>query len=289
MAPLRAIVIGGTSGIGHAMACRLAATSPPASSIIISGRTCPSPLPHPEIISFIPLDATSMRAIKSYTTSLASTHFSSSKIDMLIMTQGIMSTAPRTETPERIDRKMALHYYGKQLLIRELLPLLTPSARVVTVYDGWLGSPEKLIWDDLDLKRNYGLTKAADHCVSMTDGMVQYWATQGQTEGGKRHFVHAYPGGVNTNLLREVVPEVLQGVVKAVGNVVLTSPETCAERLLAGVEARAEEGDREGRHWSNIDNKGRVVKGKAVWSPEQIDRVAKHTWELVDAALAVED
>ncbi|KAK1825986.1 putative oxidoreductase YkvO [Podospora conica] len=292
MSPLRAVVIGGTSGIGHAMACRLASTSPPSSSIIISGRTCPSPLPHPETISFLPLDATSMRSIKSYTTSLAQSHFASSKIDVLIMSQGIMSTAPRTETPEGIDRKMALHYYGKQLLIRELLPLLTPSARVVTVYDGWLGSPDKLLWDDLDLKRpgNYGLAKAADHCVSMTDGMVQWWATRGQAEvsvGGKRHFVHAYPGGVNTNLMREVLPGYLQGVVKAVGRVVLTSPETCAERLLEGVDVRSVEGEGEGRYWSNIDNKGRTVKGKAVWTEEQMERVSRHTWEMVDAALAV--
>lgn len=298
MSPLRAVVIGGTSGIGHAMACRLASTSPSSSSIIITGRTCPAPLPHPDIISFIPLDATSMRSIKAYTTSLAQNQFASSKIDILIMSQGIMSTAPRTETPEGIDRKMALHYYGKQLLIRELLPLLTASARVVTVYDGWLGSPDKLLWDDLDLKRpgNYGLASAANHAVSMTDSMVQYWATRGQAQagegdpaGGKRHFVHAYPGGVNTNLLREVLPRYLQVAVKTVGKVLLTSPETCAERLLEGVEGRTEEGEGEGRYWSNIDNKGRTIKGKAIWTEEQMERVARHTWELVDAALAVSE
>lgn len=297
MSPLRALVIGGTSGIGHAMACRLASTSPASSSVIITGRTPPSPLPHPDIISFIPLDATSMRSIKAYTTSLAQNQFASSKIDILIMSQGIMSTAPRTETPEGIDRKMALHYYGKQLLIRELLPLLTPSARVVTVYDGWLGSPDKLLWDDLDLKRpgNYGLASAANHCISMNDGMCQYWATRGQEAqagaaapaGGRRHFVHAYPGAVNTNVMREVIPGYLQGAVKALGKVLLTSPETCAERLLQGVEVRTEEGEGEGRYWSNIDNKGRTIKGKAIWTHEQMDRVARHTWELVDAALAV--
>lgn len=294
MSPLRAVVVGGTSGIGHAMACRLASTSP-SSSIIISGRTCPDPLPHPDIISFLPLDATSMRSIKSYTTSLAQNQFASSKIDILIMSQGIMSTAPRTETAEGLDRKMALHYYGKQLLIRELLPLLAASARVVTVYDGWLGSPDKLLWDDLDLKRpgHYGLANAANHCVSMTDGMVQYWATRGQAQAGedpagrKRHFVHAYPGAVNTNVMREVIPGYLQGAVKALGKVLLTSPETCAERLLEGVEGRTEEGEGEGRYWSNIDNKGRTIKGKAVWTEEQMERVARHTWKMVDAALAV--
>ena len=191
---------------------------------------------------------------------------------------------------------MALHYYGKQLLIRELLPLLTPSAKVLIVYDGWLGSPDKLDWEDLDLRRegNYTLMKAADHCTSMTDGMVQWWALQEERgkrdmEGGKeekerRMFIHAYPGGVNTNLMREVLPGWLQGAVKTVGKVVLTSPEACAERLVRGTEACAAESENKG--WSNIDNKGKVLTKKAVWTREQMDKVAGHTWGVIDQALA---
>ncbi|KAK0701252.1 hypothetical protein B0H67DRAFT_595689 [Lasiosphaeris hirsuta] len=288
MSSIRAVVVGGTSGIGYAMACRVAASSPPSSTILISGRTKPAALPHANM-EFRALDATSMRAIKHYTDTIKS---ASPKLDLLIMTQGIMTTAGRTETPEGIDAKMALHYYGKQLLVRELLPLLCPSARVIIVYDGWLGSPTKLVWDDLDLKTHFSLAKAADHCTSMTDGMVQYWATAGQSEGERerrRHFVHAYPGGVNSNLLREIVPTYLQAAVKTVGKVVLTSPETCAERLLSGAELCADEGEKEERAWSNIDNKGRLLKNKAVWSDEQIRKVTSHTWGLIDAALALEE
>lgn len=192
-----------------------------------------------------------------------------------------MSTAPRTEVAgEGIDRKMALHFYGKQLLIRELLPLLTPTARVLIVYDGWMGSPDKLDWEDLDLKKGYTLAKAADHCTSMTDGMVQWWAKE-QGKEGKRSFVHAFPGGVNTDLMREVLPKWLQGPVKGLGKVLLTSPETCAERLVKGTEKCAEQG----KAWSNIDSKGRVMEEKAVWTEEQMGKVAGHTWELIDKAL----
>jgi len=298
---IRAVVVGGTSGIGYAMACRVAATLPATSTVLISGRTKPANLPHANM-EFRALDATSMRQIQSYTSTLKSSGSLQARLDYLIMTQGIMSTAPRTETPgEGIDRKMALHYYGKQLLIRELLPILSPSAKIIIVYDGWLGSPDKLLWEDLDLKHNYGLKKAADHCTTMNDAMVQYWAKTAQVQAQaeldtsstptpvvaeKRHFIHAYPGGVNTNILRDVVPSYLQGVVKALGNVLITSPEKCAERLLTGAEQRAKEGREEGRFWSNIGNKGELLKGKAVWTEEQLARVVEHTWALVDGALA---
>ncbi|KAK0613968.1 hypothetical protein B0T14DRAFT_437679 [Immersiella caudata] len=276
---INALVVGGTSGIGYAIARHLPSLlSTP--SILIAGRTAPPDLASHPHLTFRPLEATSMRAIRTFTSSLLN-ESPRPKLSYLVMTQGMMSTAPRTEVEgEGIDRKMALHFYGKQLLIRELMPLLEEKARVLVVYDGWLGSPEKLDWEDLDLTRGYGLGKAADHCTSMMDGMVQWWAAQQGPHEGKRLFVHAFPGGVNTGLMREVVP-VLQGAVKGLGKLFLTTPETCAERLVKGTEKSAEEG----RGWANLDSKGRVMGEKAIWTDEQMGKVASHTWGLIDKAL----
>ncbi|KAK5937516.1 hypothetical protein PMZ80_010136 [Knufia obscura] len=285
---LRALVVGGTSGIGYAMACRLAAETHSA-TVTISGRTKPQNLP--PNITFRPLEATSMRQIKAYTDTLKATLPPSQKLDYLIMTQGIMSTAPRTETPEGIDRKMALHFYGKQHLIRELLPALSDTAKVIIVYDGKFGDAEKLVWEDLELKEHFSLGRAANHCMAMCDGMVQWWAARqgdgADSEGMKRHFVHAWPGGVDTGLLREL-PGYLQPVVKGLGGLLLTSPGVCAERLLNGVDGCALVGEQEGRFWSNIDNKGRLIAKKTVWSEERMNKVAEHTWGLIDRALTVQ-
>jgi len=282
---MRAVVIGGTNGIGYAMACRIAASSPAPSSVIISGRTTPASLPHANM-EFRRLDASSMRDIKKYTDDLKS---SGSKLDLLVMSQGILTMQGRTETPEGIDQKMSLHYYGRQLLIRELLPILSDAARVIIVLDGWLGDPSKLIWDDLDLKTNYSLKKVADHCISMNDGMIQHWAKAQPNvpASAKRHFIHAYPGAVDTNIFKGVVPSFLQGPVGVLAKVTLTSPETCAERLLVGAEERVKEGTEAGRFWSNIDAKGKSVKNKAIWTEEQIAKVSEHTWKVLDSALAV--
>lgn len=280
----RALVVGGTSGIGYAIACRIASEFK-SSTVIISGRNKPQDIPHANM-EFRPLDASSMRAIKQYTDAYKLGPEKDLRLDLLVLTQGILSMAGRTETPEGIDRKMALHYYGRQLLIRELLPVMKDDARVLVVLDGARGGPPaKLNWDDLDLKTHYGLGSAANHCISMTDAMVQAYAVQQKGQNaGKRHFVHAYPGIVQTNIASSL-PWYLRPVTQAVGHLFAVSPDTCAEHMIRGTHECAAAGEKEGRFWSCIDDKGRLVANKPAWSEEQIKRVEEHTWKVVDDAI----
>lgn len=278
----RALVVGGTGGIGYAMACRIAAESP-SSSVIISGRNKPAEIPHANI-EFRPLDASSMHSIKQYTDKYKSAP--GQHLDLLVLTQGILTMAGRTETPEGIDRKMALHYYGRQLLVRELLPALKDDAKVVIVLDGVRGgAPSKLNWDDLDLKKHYTMGNAASYCISMTDAMVQgYAANQKGQAGVKRHFVHAHPGLVQTNL-GDSLPWYLRPAAKGLVGLLGVSADTCAEHLLRGAQECAAAGEKEGRFWSCIDDKGRLVPNKPVWSEEEIKKVQEHTWEVIDGAI----
>jgi NAD(P)-dependent dehydrogenase (short-subunit alcohol dehydrogenase family) len=280
---LRALVVGGTGGIGYAMACRIAAEAPPSSTIIISGRTKPEKLPHANMV-FRPLDASSMAAIKQYTDQYKAETGADNKLDMLVLTQGIATTAGRTETPEGIDRKMALHYYGRQLLVRELEPALKDDARVVIVLDSTRGGPDKVNMADLDLKTTYGLSSAAAHCISMTDAMVQHYAAAAAAAGTKRSYIHAYPGFVNTNILKGL-PWYLRPAAKGLGAVMGTSPDTCAERMVKGSEASSAKAVADGRLYGYIDDKGKEVAGRPVWSDEQRNKVVEHTWKIVDEAL----
>jgi hypothetical protein len=281
-------------------------------------------MPHANM-EFRPIEATSMREIRSFTdrfkqqqqqqqqqSALGATQQNhhvpteeKNKLDLLIMTQGIMTMAGRTETPEGIDRKMALHYYGKQLLIRELMPALKEDAKVVIVYDSWTGNMDKLNWDDLDLKTHFSLGTAANHCQVMNDVMIQYYAAQQQKQqqqqrhhqqgtgtaaaAARRHFVHAWPGGVNTEGLMREMPWVLGATAKLLAPLITVTPAKCAEYLLDGVNkvaAAPVAGDAGGRRfWSCIDNKGRVLENKPVCTEEQMGKIADHTWKLIDAAL----
>ncbi|KAF4435845.1 hypothetical protein F53441_13422 [Fusarium austroafricanum] len=273
----KSLVVGGTGGIGFGIACRLASTSP-SSTVIISGRNEPKNIPHSNI-QFKQLDASSMRAIKTYTDEIKS---SQDRFSTLVLSQGILSTAGRTETPEGIDLKMALHYYGRQLLIRELLPVLTDDANVVIVLDSTGGGPNKLNWEDLDLKTNFSLGNAASHCLSMTDAMVQNYATEQKAEGTKRrHFIHAFPGLVNTNIMHGL-PWYMRLPSTGLASILGVSPDTCAEYLLTGAGEAAKAKD---KYYAFVSRKGKVFE-KPAWSEEQVQKVRDHTWKIIDNALS---
>ncbi|KAI5464436.1 hypothetical protein BGZ63DRAFT_377650 [Mariannaea sp. PMI_226] len=278
----RALVVGGTGGIGYAIACRIAGESP-SSTVIISGRNKPNDIPHSNI-EFRQLDASSMRSIKQYTDAYKSAK--EADLDLLVLTQGILTTAGRTETPEGIDFKMSLHHYGKQLLIRELLPVLKEDAKVLLVLDSLRGNPAHLNWEDLDLKNTFSVSNAASHCIAMNDAMIQaYAAHQKEQNSGKRHFLHAYPGIVKTNLF-QTLPWYMRGVAGGLSSLVGVSPETCAANLLKGTYDVSAAEEKEGKFWSCIDSKGHLVKNKPTWTDEQIKKVEEHTWKIVDDAIA---
>ena len=57
--------------------------------------------------------------------------------------------------------------------------------------------------------------------------------------------------------------------------------------MLDGTENRVKEGTQQGKFWGNIDSKGNPVKDKAIWTEDQLEKITKHTWEVIDAALSV--
>ncbi|KAM0543969.1 hypothetical protein ACHAPJ_012064 [Fusarium lateritium] len=280
-----ALVVGGTSGIGYGIASRLASSANyQFAAITIVGRTKPQVMP-PGNVSFRPIDATSMHSLKEFAQEYRNNNQNRS-LDLLVMTQGIMSFAGRTETPEGIDKKMALHYYGRQLLIRELSPIMSQNAKVLIVLDSLNGSPSRLNWEDLDLKNNFSLASAANHCMTMNDVMVQQHAlVQNEEAGSKRFFVHAYPGVVDTSTTRNST-WYFRSFAKVAAKLVGTSPEQCAERLLDGAYKSAEEGEKEAKFWSCIDNHGKTIQGKKIWSEEERKTIADHTWAVVDSKKA---
>ncbi|KAF4456698.1 Dehydrogenase/reductase SDR family member on chromosome X [Fusarium austroafricanum] len=273
-----ALVVGGTSGIGYAIASRLA-TSPNYnfSAITIVGRTKPQIMP-PGNVTFRSVDATSMQALRDFAYEYRN-NSDNSPLDLLVMTQGIMSFAGRTETSEGIDRKMALHYYGRQLLIRELSPIMSQNAKVLLVLDGLNASPDKLNWDDLDLKNNFSLSNAANHCICMNDAMVQHNAHQ--RDGSKRFFVHAYPGAVNTATPKNSA-WYFRAASKVLSRVMGTQPDECAARQLDGLYKAADELEAKDVFWACLDNHGKVVEGKKEWSEDERKKIADHTWTIVD-------
>ncbi len=162
----RAIVIGGTSGIGHGIALRLAQAN---FDVTLVGRNAER---GKEIVAelsakggkdhdFISCDATLMSNIKAFAPVFAAKH---QNLDILVETQGIASMAGRTETTEGIDQKLALHYYGRIAFIQALLPMLrkSPHPRVLSVLSAGVHGVYSQYESDPYLKTQFSLKNAAD-------------------------------------------------------------------------------------------------------------------------------
>ena len=115
----RAVVVGGTSGIGHGIAMRLAKAN---FGVTIVGRNAER---GKEIVAqltalggqsheFMACDATLISNLRAFAGEYAKKY---PALDVLVETQGIASVEGRVETAEGIDQKLALHYYGRMALI----------------------------------------------------------------------------------------------------------------------------------------------------------------------------
>ena len=127
-----AVFVGGTSGIGQAMAQALARALKGRCNIILIGRnykaaettiaSFPKPDPDLKVVhEFIHCDVFLMKNIHT-TASVLRERFS--KINFLVLTTGIMRFRGRQDTTEGLDKKMALLYYARWTFIHDLVPSL---------------------------------------------------------------------------------------------------------------------------------------------------------------------
>lgn len=200
----RALCVGGTSGIGEAIALKLASlymdvtivgTNETAGRVVIEKMKAINSTGSYDMIR---CDATSMKCIKTLCESLKQ---ETPRLDYLVLTQGMATTAGRTETLEGIDKKMSLHYYGRIQFIRELKDILSATAlnghdvRVMSILSGGVHKPYT-IKSDLALERNYSVPNAADAAGFYNDLALDRFSREDGWNGVS--FIHAAPGFVST-------------------------------------------------------------------------------------------
>jgi len=203
-----ACIVGGTSGIGKAIAYQLARQDH-SLDIIISGRNIEEGskiINDLKLLSpkrnhqFRHIDAFLLSNIKNYCNSLKDEiKNEKASLKYLVLTHGIASIKGRTETSEGIDQKLALHYYGRMMFINELLPVLNnqedDDVRVVSVLSGSVHSPYNQMKEDPELKVNFSIANAANAAGFYNDLMLDSFAQRNKNIS----FIHAAPGFVATN------------------------------------------------------------------------------------------
>jgi len=287
------VSVGGTSGIGEALVRKLVSLASGDPQVHIVGRSASAA---DRIMS-------DLRAVKPSgtfefhacdLTNVADTHRlvktiagRVQRIDLLLLSQGVLTTAGRTETAEGNDRKLMLHYYSRAAIIRGLQSQLEAAqGRVLSVLDAVRGDVSSLKWEDLELKQkgSYTLGSAAKHCISMSDVLLQ--------DLGAKHpqvkYFHAYPGIVKTplsNALPLYYRLPTQGLFWAMG----TSAEHCADYLLYPFLLEEQRLRSEGYEHGGaffVDSKGGPVRSKKIPTEDERMKVVQHTEELLGRSAA---
>jgi NAD(P)-dependent dehydrogenase (short-subunit alcohol dehydrogenase family) len=123
---------------------------------------------------FVECDVSLMKTVKETTAKLLERY---PKVNFVAITPGIMTFAGRTETSEGIDKKMAIHYYGRWKFIQGLLDGLKAAkaagedAKVTSVLAAGKGGAVDM--KDLPLKDTFTVSKAALVAPTYNDLMME--------------------------------------------------------------------------------------------------------------------
>ncbi len=254
----RALVFGGTSGIGRGIALKLGQLG---ASVTVLGRDAAR---GEEVVAalrasnpggahaFAPCNAFLLAEVAR--AAAAAQPEAAPPLDLLVLSQGMATLQGFTPTPgEGLDEKLALHYWGRVAATRALLPQLrrAPAPVVLSVLSGGVHSPYAAWREDLELSQGrYSLPNAANAAGLYNDVAAEAQAREAGNEAVL--FLHAAPGFVNTRWGVEM-PWYVRALVRAI-QPLGRSPEACAEALLGPVAARA--AGTAGGGWRIIDQNG---------------------------------
>ncbi|MFT9296556.1 MAG: SDR family NAD(P)-dependent oxidoreductase [Gluconobacter sp.] len=193
----RAIVVGGTGGVGRAVSQALAARG---AQVTVVGQT----FRDADIanISFVQADLSLLNDAERVARELPA-----EQADLLVFTTGIFAAPKRQVTAEGIERDMAVSYLNRLVMLRNLAPRLgtqrsdgSPRARVFILGypgTGQLGTP-----DDLNSERAYKVMAAHMNTVAGNEALVVDSA-------------HRYPDlgvfGLNPGLIKSSIRSNLMG------------------------------------------------------------------------------
>ncbi|KAJ6779506.1 hypothetical protein PWT90_11147 [Aphanocladium album] len=316
---LVAVFVGGTSGIALSTALALARHTP-SPKIYLVGRSQPAAdaaiasmksINPSAQATFLQADISLLRNVDAVCDVIATKE---QRLNLLFMTPGYLTLKGWDETADGLDRKFVLHYYARMRFVTKLLPLLTAAAaqtnsgpgptanlsRVVSVLDPQVavraGGSGTLDFSDLSLKRTFSLARCGAHASLMGDFFLEGMA--------RRHphtsFVHAYPSGVATGVLRELpAARVLSAVLGVLLSPFMVPIDESGERHLfaatadrfAPKAAGKSDGDvavgsdgtkGSGCYWANWDGEVFPANVKLDKTREQgaVEKVIQHTEEV---------
>lgn len=162
-AGLKVAVVGGTAGIGAALAKELASKG---ADVIVMGRTLRD---EGTRLTFIKADLSTVESMKR-----AAAELPAEDLDMLIFTNGILPQKKRVETSDGLEEDLALSYVSRFVILRELSERLgknRPRRPRVFVMGG-PGVGEKGNPADLNAEKTYSRLPQHGKTVAANEALV---------------------------------------------------------------------------------------------------------------------
>ena len=265
----RAIVVGGTGGLGQAIARQLAARG---GDVVVVGQTFRDQ-GNPRI-AFVQADLSRMDKAARVARELPA-----ETADFLIFTAGIFAAPKRQENSEGLERDMAVSFLNRLVMLREMAPRLgtarapgAPRARVFNMAypgSGQIGTP-----DDLNAERGY-------------KALVQHMNTVAGNEILVLDAAERYAGidafGLNPGMVKTAIRDNFFGksrilaVVEHVIGALNPTPEQYAARIVPLIATP----DIAGRSGAMFDRKGDAIRPSAGLTPEHIARFLSGSQDLI--------
>lgn len=164
--PLDVLIVGGTNGLGRAIAQTLSLAG---ASVTVVGRTFRDQ--DKKNIKFIKADLSSIKESQQIAKNL-----DVSKSDIVLFTAGIFSAPKREENPEGLERDLAVSFLNRLAMIRIIAPKLLSkkdngfTPRVFNM--AFPGNDQLGVIDDLNLEKKYSAYQAHMNTVAANEALV---------------------------------------------------------------------------------------------------------------------
>lgn len=263
----RMVVVGGTDGLGRAIA-RLAAEA--GAEVTVVGRTFRDQgVPR---MSFMKADLSSMREATRVGAELDPT------VDVVLLTTGIIAAPRREVTAEGIERDMAISTLSRHAIVQGLAPRLRPRARVFVMGfpgAGNLGEPS-----DMNAEKGYAATAVHMNTVAGNEAIVL---------DGKQRYPHVDFFGLNPGLVKTSIRANLLGagslkhrLIEGIIGLLTPTPEGYAKRIVPLLGAP----ELDGRSGAMFGKKGTSILPTDGFDAAHVQRLIAGLDGLLERALA---